>query len=1076
MARYDDILRDALTSAPWEARSVNGAQHDRVDWFAVGEEGFPFPLERYSEKNPDRREAEAQGMWGYFELAGQPAAPAGFGEANRWGGAATLPFGMGSPTMRSLRSLMEAARKNRVRAGMERTKPSASALSARGDDADGARGLAALAALRGQARGGEDRNDADTRGDAAAEGADTERGASADAGMTPSDEACSDGAAQEALAALAALARRNAREEAIGDARMAGAGAGADDGNAADVHGDDGAASGDAGAADAVGVGAAGAAAPGIGGAADAGAGSVPVDSARTLLAHANRAFDKRIGAEQRVAVVGVNDPFAAHLLRGCLLASAQAGRALPGLEGVLSERDLEGCAGTVYLSHALCSAEGWSADPDAPLAVETGTVASASLGAFGSSFIPASPAAAPDAQVAGSLAVLDFVGSPYIGDRLPAAFAYALAEARCVIVLAEPARKDLWERLAGLLDGSASPSNAHRTLTLYVADDRVALRSRSQRRFLRAWWRWFGNGSRWGFFELATELDRAMGLLGFNLHQQTYDLGLVSVIAAQIRDGGTITSADDIADALADRFPDRELLQTMVDSAMELLVSEDSESLNERVFVPARRFFDLVERNAASAASILAITAVRSSPSLQTLFRLEGERLEVRFSTMFACLAARWFLKDAALSLLQVADNLRALSRRVPVGGWGRIVLQTVLLAEQRGQTFAGRVILDRLYASSDDAKERTILTEISLGVFMSAADDLPLVWRERFFTGAVNSRQARLLREMRDANWLRDENLLVMRHAVDELYRRARRREDVGIAPSEMIKSCHWMDLLLRALDAESAMQLLDQIAEEARGYNEEARVRALGRYDCLTWACFVGVELPCPSLRSDIARHPAQPTMRDAVLRELAEAGPAYAECARLVWIYDLDQLRIPSEAWEAVRRGAERIIEASAGDDGDDMRECRASAYQVLATCAQAAYRPRPPEAELTLARHRPPAAALLQAARDLVAFSAARDDDRMTYLLMAQTIFGLMEPDDAKDTILALRTTTNTTSFMERTLALFDPNRAADLIIGTRVDDDPPTPSDPERIAELRSRWRACLAALSKDRSEKDPTL
>ena len=642
------------------------------------------------------------------------------------------------------------------------------------------------------------------------------------------------------------------------------------------------------------------------------------------------------------------------------------------------------------------------------------------------------------------------------------------------MIVLAEPARKDLWERLAGLLDNSASPNNAHRTLTFFVADDRVALRSRSQRRFLRAWWRWFGNGSRWGFFELAAELDRAMGLLGFNLHQQTYDLGLVSVIAAQIRDGGTITSADDIADALADRFPDRELLQTMVDSAMELLVSEDSESLNERVFVPARRFFDLVERNAASAASILAVTAVRSSPSLQTLFRLEGERLEVRFSTMFACLAARWFLKDAALSLLQVADNLRALSQRVPVGGWGRIVLQTVLLAEQRGQTFAGRVILDRLYASSDDAKERTILTEISLGVFMSAADDLPLVWRERFFTGAVNSRQARLLREMRDANWLRDENLLVMRHAVDELYRRARRREDVGIAPSEMIKSCHWMDLLLRALDAESAMQLLDQIAEEVRGYDEEARVRALGRYDCLTWVCFVGVGLTCPSLRSDIARHPAQPMMRDAVLRELAKAGPAYAECARLVWIYDLDQLRIPSEAWEAVRRGAERIIEASAGADEDDARERRASAYQVLATCAQAAYRPRPPEAELTLARHRPPAAALLQAARDLVAFSTAGDDDRMTYLLMAQTIFGLMEPDDAKDAILALRTTTNTTSFMERTLALFDPNRAADLIIGAHSDDDPPAPSDPDRVAELRGRWRACLAALSEGRSEEDP--
>ena len=73
MTRYGDILRDASTSAPWEARSVNGALHDRVDWFAVEEIGFPFPIARLSDDDPVRKEADAKGSWGYFELAGQSA-------------------------------------------------------------------------------------------------------------------------------------------------------------------------------------------------------------------------------------------------------------------------------------------------------------------------------------------------------------------------------------------------------------------------------------------------------------------------------------------------------------------------------------------------------------------------------------------------------------------------------------------------------------------------------------------------------------------------------------------------------------------------------------------------------------------------------------------------------------------------------------------------------------------------------------------------------------------------------------------------------------------------------------------
>ena len=57
-----------------------------------------------------------------------------------------------------------------------------------------------------------------------------------------------------------------------------------------------------------------------------------------------------------------------------------------------------------------------------------------------------------------------------------------------------------------------------------------------------------------------------------------------------------------------------------------------------------------------------------------------------------------------------------------MPIGGWGRIVLQTVLLAEQRGQTFAGRVILDRLHALVSERDARSILVEISLGVFVES------------------------------------------------------------------------------------------------------------------------------------------------------------------------------------------------------------------------------------------------------------------------------------------------------------------------------------------------------------------
>lgn len=1066
MTRYGDILRDASTSAPWEARSVNGALHDRVDWFAVEEIGFPFPIARLSDDDPVRKEADAKGSWGYFELTGQPASTADAGQANVWKSATTLPLETGSPALPSFRSLMEAARKNRVRRIAEAEPSPRNGRVAASADA-GSNGLAALAALRDHARGtaasaidpaaGEAAEGGSVVGldvpasllSALAEGASAEEalmragkrqdGGAAEAKIdaTPSDDR---GGGLAALARLRETARATTAPPDAPSTRPPAAAA------EAPIEG------------------------------------KLPLRSEAedVLPARTNLTPGKRIASEQRIVVVGVDDPFAAHLLRGCLLASAQAKRVLPGLDGILSEKDLEDCADIAYLSHALCSTEGWAADPDASRDMEAKVVASASLGAFDASFIPENPSKAPDAQVAGSFAVLDFVGSPWVGDRLPTAFAYALGQARCAIVLAEPAREDIWSRLVELIDGTVggSPTSCptRRTLGFFLMDDRIPPNSRPQRRFMRAWWRWFGNGSRWGFRELGAQLDRAMGLLGFNLRQRSCDLGLVSIVAAQIRDGGTIASADDIADALADRFPDRELLQTMVDSAMELLVSQDAESLSERVFIPSQGFFDRVDRNAGTGASILAMTAVRSSPSLQAVLRLQGERLEVRFSTLLACLAARWFLKDASLSLLHVADNLHRLSRRVPTGGWGRIVLQTVLLAEQRGQAFAGRVILDRLYDRASDGEERGILAEISLGVFLDASDGPPLVWRKSFFNGSVNARQARMLKETRDAGWLRSENLLVLRHSVDDLHRRTRAREDVGLKPRDMLKSCHWMDLLLRCLEARDAAQLFRETVADLDGRGEEARVRALGRYDCLVWTCLFDIALPCPSLRRDALEPAPFAAVRDAALRELSEEGPAYDECARFAWIYGMKPASFEDDAWERILAAAARIIEDSPEGDEGEMLERRMSAYQVLAAFALRESRGRTAEGAEgdgagKIASAPLSGRALVRMARDLEFFINAGDGDDALGLLMAEAALGLVAPSEAMDAFLRHFSGGSLTSLSRFIALLFAPNRARGAaasrgpVPAPGSEDDPLAQRDPDRVAELHRRWRSCIDAM-----------
>lgn len=1061
MERYEDILKAALTSAPWEARSVNGAQHDHVDWFAAGAEGFPFAVVRVSDEDPIRKDADRQGDWESFEFTGQSATPAGFREANRWHRATQPPFDAKSPTMLSLKSLMEAARKNRVRQAAIGPKP-APRIPADGACAEtrDSRGLHALAVLRDQARktspqiaetpekplkGGTARNE-DVGAAGAMAGAFSVAAEGVPSGETaahtrkaavdndPSVMPIGQNSGLAALARLRDVARTVSAPSDISAERTSPAAANRliDDRTPNIV--------------------------VGRGGISD----------------RANLAPGKQLVVERRIIVMGVNDPFAAHLLRGCLLASAQEKRALPGLDGVFSEKDFEACSGSVYLSHALCPAGRDSADADASSAVEADLVASSSLGAFGSSFAAEHSAKALGAPIANSFAVLDFIGSPQIGDRLPAAFELALEKAHCTVVLAEPAREDIWRPLTKLLDaavGDPAPADTpHRTLTFFTVDNRVLLRSRPQRRFLRSWWKWFGNGSRWGFYELAAKLDRAMGILGFNLHQQTYDLGLVSIIASQIRDGGTIASADDIADALADRFPDRELLQTMVDSAMELLVSKDSKNQGGRLFLSSGSFFNLVEQNASPSTSNLAATAMRSSPSIQTLFHLEGTRLEVRFSTMFACLAARWFLRDASSSLLQVADALHEFSKRVPAGGWGRIVLQTVLLAEQRGQAFAGRVILDRLYSRTSESEKQRILMEISLGVFLDAAGDPPLVWREGFFNGSVTVKQSRMLKEAHDAGWLRSENLLTMRRITDDLCRHARMRgeaEDVKV-----LKSCHWMDLLLRAIEADTTLQLFIQIADEVDNHGEEARVRALGRYDCLIWACLFGVELPCPTFRHDALNPGPLELVGRAAEHELAEEGPAYAECSRFAWIYGIGLLPCKRTVWKRMLATALRIIERASCDGETETLEHRIGAYQVLS--AYALQRDRDGAAENGCADGLSPSSrTLMRMANDLKTFVDRKDGKNALYLTMALTAFGPIAPTQAKEAFFRRCALGSLTTLSQLMAALFSSNLADGTAIekrekpsSSKADVDPSAPRDPKRVAELHRRWKSCIATLS----------
>ena len=1051
MQPYDDILVRAVASAPWEARSINGPHHDTADWLGSGA-GFPLPVERLTSEPEEaglasRSAAAAKGSWGYFELSGGQAGWAGTIEANRW----TLDApadAVRSPRASALftvERLAEAARDHRTAsASAANTKRTVRQASAPSEGAAACAGLAALAALRDAARTRREGQTADapaakTHESPASEGLSALRALrdAARASRPASDEPPSTPAAPCAVRHAGeslASAYENPRERTL--ATPAAKAVGAD---------------------------------------------RRPSRASSSLLEEKRITARKAPYETRRVSVVSANDPFAAHLLRACLLASASAKRPLSGLEEIAPANDLEECTDVVYLSHTLCSADGWSVDPGAKTEAEIEAVASASLTAFDGALVPAHPDAAPGARADRAFVLLDFTGSPWIGEELPAAFAQALRVGRCVVVLAESARTDVWEQLLARVRSACAPGVGapgeplEGALSAFSVGE-GALRSAAGRsRFLRAWWAWFGSGSRWGFHELGGALERALGVLGLNLHHQPYDLGLVSLIASLLRDGGTIASADDVAEALADRFPNRDLLQRSVNAAMDALLREKPRVTGDRVFLSADELFAAMDARADRPASLEAIMALRFSPSLQTLLRMDGAWIEVRFSSLFACLAARWFLGDGSRTALQVADSLEALAGRVPAGGWGRIVLQTALLAGQRGQSYAGRVILDRLYARTDEADRQTMLAEISLGLFLDTGGALPSIWRDVFFNGSINRTQARVLAEARKGSWLRAENLHALRHAAHALAARVRTGEVRADDPPNAASVCAWMDTLLRAAQATNACELFDQVTVDLASSDPLLRRAALGRYDCLVWACLFGVELPCPTWRADALREGPLYAAARAAADELASGGPAYVECARFAWLYATECPRLwRIETWQRAGEAAARILR-DAAHTADEER--RYAAHEVLAAYAlrmgergidplpaagapetralptsASVEQPAPPEAERAHEAEAPNAAERLYALMARAATGAISLEEARTRACES------IDPADlgsvATYQLKMLLAPSNIAKGEPRCQPAAQPSARA-----------PQHSLAPEALHELAARWRACIGRL-----------
>ena len=147
MQPYDDILRNAIESAPWEVRSINGAHHDRVDW-CIDTERFPLPITRVlSESDNDEGKRsnhtrdDRKGSWGGFELPGGSRTSGGFEFVEPREPESAGERALASLALISQEGVSSAAPKPQV--GDTEAAPSAFSLT---------KGLSALAALRSLSR------------------------------------------------------------------------------------------------------------------------------------------------------------------------------------------------------------------------------------------------------------------------------------------------------------------------------------------------------------------------------------------------------------------------------------------------------------------------------------------------------------------------------------------------------------------------------------------------------------------------------------------------------------------------------------------------------------------------------------------------------------------------------------------------------------------------------------------------------------------------------------------------------------------------------------------------------------
>lgn len=1035
MQPYDDILRNAIESAPWEVRSINGAHHDRVDW-NIDTERFPLPITRVlpeSDNDKGKRGNHARddrkGSWGRFELPGGSQTSGGFEFVE--------PREPESAGERALASLALISQEGISSAA---PNPKANDVEATPDTPSVAKGLSALAALRSLSR-------AKTT---------EEEGAPQSAETSPASETADDAALQTAagkadppkeksgLDALIDLLDKTSEERAEIEVTFEDIGLHPDDNSTP--------------------------------------AGTITTINQFIMVMDDKTVDDKPPIEERRLSLVGVEDRFAARLLRSCLLASALEKRPMNGLDEVASYKDLEECEGVIYLSPALCPGDGWSPYPGSNDMHETEAMASASLDALAEAYLPGNPVATPGARAENAFVLIDFVGALWLKDPLPRAVAHALKVARCVVVLAEPSRMEVWEKLLDLLPAAFAPAeetgDSLRTMNLFSLDSQTMQNPVTRRRFLHTWWRWFGTGARWGYHDLALSLDRTLGILGFNMHSRRHDLGLLSILAAQIRDGGTIASADDVAEAFSDRTRDRSIVSALISTIMEILPTGAAETHNDRVLIDLEHFDTVLTQKAGAGASLLSSRALPLSSSLQMLFRIEESQIEVRFSSLLACLAAQWFLQDASKSLAQIADELQHLHGLVPRGGWGRIVLQTVLLAEQRDRSFASRVILDRLYEHIGDRHTRKMLVEISLGVRIDAPDAMPLIWKNHFFTGTVATAQATVLREVRESGWLREDNLLVMEHFATDLYQRAKNGENLGVAPAEMVESCHWLDVLLRAARCSSSKDLLSQIGRNIHSSSEEIRTRALGRYDCLTWAILFGAMLPCPSYPSDIEHSETFQEIARIAASELAAEGPAYAECANFAWIYATRYPLLTGDEWELIRAAAVRIIEDAAQNCGTSASLQRFNAYSALAAYLlwkdPSSRDERPSIEPVELSRK-----ALMQLGNDLLTANSDGWLTRAVNCVFALAGLGLITASQASAIILQLDGASEMPVLAKRMFLLLDPNpdptstpaeRTLDQLLRIARQTSSPHSSNERSPEQIKLDWRECVNTLLEESS------